>query len=217
MSGEIYPTWQQKVDAIKDACEWATGVCGDWKYKSRAFELPDDNDAWFTLAMGRIRELGVDETCYEDNGIDRPPNPGDPPLAGGEFPRSDVMVGQRQMFVELRTFNRDQEQDVVAWVVAERARTRLRMQYARDRWFIPNKVAISELFEVVPMPTPRQVVAGRPQSEAVLEMDFSTVVAESDGAAIGTWIEQVEVSSQLKNPGGVLLDPSIQLNEEVMP
>jgi hypothetical protein len=210
VSGEIYPTWLQKCDAIRDACAWATGVCGDWAYKKEAFELPEDNEPWFELRMGRMRELGVDDICYTDNGVPA----GDP---GGEFPRQDTIVGQRQFFVEMRTFNRDQEQDVVAWLVADRARTRLRLPYAKERFLTPVNVALAELFEVVPMPTPRAPVEQRWRSEAVLEMDLTTVVAETDGAAIGTWIESVEISSDLKNCAGVSLDPSIQLDNEVMP
>lgn len=210
MSSEIYPTWLQKCDAIRDAVAWATQTHGDWAYRKEAFSDPDDNDPWFELRMGRMRELGVDDVCYLDNGT----TPSDP---GGEFPRQDVIVGQRQFFVEMRVFNIDQEQDVVAWNVATRARTRMRLQYLKDRWFIPNQIGIAELFEVVPMPAPRQPVELRWRSEAVLEMDLVTAVAETDTAAIGTWIETVEVSSNLKNCAGVPLDPSIQLDNEVMP
>ena len=210
MSGEIHPTWLQKVNALRDACAWATGTHGDWAYRKEAFGDPDDNDPWFELRMGRMRELGVDDLCYIDNGIPA----GDP---GGEEPRQDMIVGQRQFFVELRTFNRDQEQDVVAWVVAERARTRMRLPYVRERFLNPVSVTLAELFEVVPMPSPRAPVELRWQSEAVLEMDFATVVAETDAAAVGTWIESVRVSSDLKNCAGVSLDPSIQLDNEVMP
>lgn len=208
---EAFPTWLQKVEAIRQACEWATGVCGDWKYKQRAFELPEDNDAWFELSMGRIRSLGIDDLCWVDN-ID--PNTGDPNV---DSPAKQVMVGQRQFFVELRTFNRDQEADVVAWAVAERARTRLRLPYARDAFLSAAQIGLAELFEVVPMPSPQQVVGDRWQSEAILEMDLTTSIIESDGAAIGTWIESVAITSKLRNPGGVLLDPSIQLQNEVMP
>lgn len=208
---ETFPTWQQKVDAIKAACEWATGVCGDWKYKARAFELPENNEAWFELSMGRIRSLGIDDICRIDN-ID--PATGQPDV---EYPRKDVVVGQRQFFVELRTFNRDQEQDVVAWVVADRARTRLRLPYARDEFFRAAKIGLAELFEVVPMPSPQNVVQERWQSEAVLEMDLTTSIVESDGAAIGTWIESLEISSNLRNTGGDPLAATLQLDNEVMP
>lgn len=208
---EAFPTWQQKVDAIKAACEWATGVRGDWKYKAEAFSLPENNDAWFELSMGRIRTLGIDDICSIDNGV--PVGGG----AGAEFPRSDLVVGQRQFFVELRTFNRDQEQDVVAWIIADRARAKLSLPYVREEFFTPAQIGIAELFEVVPMPSPQQVVQERWQSEAVLEMDLTTSIVESDGAAIGTFIESIEVSSNLINSGGDPLAAILQLDNEVMP
>lgn len=211
MSELPFPTWQAKTEAIRQACEWATGVCGDWKYKKEAFSLPDNNTAWFELKMGRMRELGVDEIRSSDN-ID--PNTG---LPNVENPRLETVCGQRQFFVELRTFNRDQEHDAVAWLVAERARARLRFPYVRDRWFRAHAISIVELFEVVPMPDPKKVEQQRWLSEAILEVDLATVIVETDGAAIGTWIETVEISSKLHNPGGVLLDPTIQLDNEVMP
>ena len=187
MSGQAFPTWAQKTQAIRDAVAWAAGgICGEWKFKRGAFSLPDDNDAWFDLRMGRMLELGTDETRYEDN-VD--PATGAPDI---ESPRKDVACGVRQFLVELRFYNRDQEHDAVAWLVAERARTRLRMPYVRERWLNPAGVALVELLQVIPMPSPEQAVGMRWQSEAVLEADFSTVFIETDGAAIGTWIERVE-------------------------
>lgn len=211
MSSEIYPTWLQKVNAVRDAVAWATGVCGDWAYKSSAFSLPEDNEAWFDLRMGRILTLGMDETRNVDN-ID--PLTGDPDV---ENPRAEVACGQRQFFVEIRAYNTDQEQDSVAWWVLERARTRLGFDYVESKFLAPVNVTIVETLQVIPMPAPRKPVEMRWRSEALLEFDLSTVSTEQDDAAVGTWIETVEISSQMRNAGGGLLDPSVQLNDEVMP
>lgn len=184
--GEAFPKWEDKTEAIREAIQWASGVCGDWAYKKEAFSLPEDNTAWFELRMGRLRGLGVDELRNEDN-ID--------PLTGEidvEDPRAEVACGQRQFRVEVRFFNRDQEQDVVAWHVADTARARLRMSYPRERWLRPNVVSIVEMLDVFPMPSPIKVVQDRIQSEALLEMDFATVIAQRDASAVGTWIEAVE-------------------------
>lgn len=212
-----FPTWAQKTEALRNAIAWAArGICGDWKYKKEAFSLPDNNNPWFELAMGRMLELGVDEVRSEDN-ID--PVTGNPDI---ENPRSDVMYSQRQFMVEARFFSFDQEHDTVAWLIADRMRTRFRFPYVRDRFLKPVGISIVELLQIFPMPgaglaVPRQVEGMRWKSEAVLEMDLFTTLCERDDAAIGTWIETVEMSSTLKNPGGVLLDPTLQLNNEVMP
>jgi hypothetical protein len=204
-------TWLDKTEALRDMIAWASGVCGDWKFKAAASGLPDDNVAWFELRMGRINALGIDETRYTDN-ID--PVTGLPDV---NSPRKDTQCGQRVFGVEARFFNRDQEQDVVAWVAADRTRSRLRMGYAREEWLDPNVLSIVEIADVFAMPNPTQAVQMRWQSEALFEMSFATVIAEDDDAAVGSWIESVEISSTLRNPGGVPLDPAVQLNNEVMP
>ena len=136
-------------------------------------------------------EIGIDEIRYEDN-ID--PSTGEIDV---ENPRADVVCGQRSFTVEIRFKNRDQEHDSVAWVVAERTRARLRMSYPRDEWLRPNVVGIVELHQVIPMPDPRGAVEMRWQSEAVLEVNVTTAIAERDPSAVGTWIEKVEVAGTL--------------------
>ncbi len=211
MTCRTTPTWENKTDAIRDSIKWASGVFGDWKFKHKAFQLPKNNEPWFELKMGRIRPLGIDEIRNEDN-ID--PITEEPDVTN---PRRELVCGQRQFFVEARFYGRDQSHDVVAWLIAERARARLRFDFPRDEWLKPNEVAISEMLEVVPMPEPLQVVVERIQSEAVFELSFATSINEFDSAAVGTWIESVEISSNLLNAGGVSLDPRIQMINEVLP
>ncbi len=211
-TGESFPTWADKTDAIRDAIAWAAGgINGEWMFRKEASGLPEENEAWFDLRMRRISEVGIDETCNVDN-VD--PVTGLPDAVN---PRLAVQVGLRELVIEARFYNKDQEQDVVAWLKADRARARLRMNYPRDKWIKPHALALVELREVVAMPDPAKAVQMRWQSEAVLQMTFSTVISESDAAAVGTWIEHVEITSKLRNPGGELLDVAIQLNEEVMP
>lgn len=208
--------WANKLEWLTRGMEWATGVCGVWKFQMDAFQAPENNDPWFELRMRRIFETGQDEVCQVDN-ID--PVTG---LPDATSPRAEVVVGQREFLCELRVFGRDQEHDVVAWVIAERARTRMRLPYFRQTFLSPPpaddiiqpEMSLITLFDVVPMPSPEQVVMDRWQSEAVLEMRLATVVRESDGAAVGTWIEKVALSSDklLQPDGETPLDDSIQID-----
>lgn len=212
MTAQLHPTWSQKTEAIRAAIQWAAfNICGDWKFKKEATSLPDDNDAWFELRMGRLLEVGTPDIGHEDN-ID--PTTGDPDV---ESPRKEVIYSGREMYVEVRFFSRDQEHDAVAWVVADRARSRLRMPYVKERFFSPVGLSILEFLEIFPMPSPEKVVEYRWESEALFEMQFFTILSEVDNAAVGTWIETVEITSELKNPGGVPLDSKLQLDKEVMP
>ncbi len=210
--------WKSKLDILTRGLEWASGVDGVWKFQHEAFQAPKNNKPWFELRMQRVFAIGPDESIDCDN-ID--PVTGQPDIIN---PRKEVVVGQREFRCDMRVFGLDQEHDVVAWVIADRTRTRMRLPYFTTEFLNkpptdPNNVpsaniALVELFDVVPMPAPIKVVDARWPSEAMLEMRMATTMTESDAAATGTWIEAVEISSDLRQPGGVVpLDPSIQLND----
>lgn len=214
----IGPTWSDKLDVLTRGLEWATGVCGVWKFQHDAFQAPRNNDPWFELRMMRVFAIGNAETVNCEN---TDPNTGKPDATN---PRKEVAIEQKEFRCEMRVFGRDQEHDVVAWVVADRARTRMRLPYFTDE-FLNNvtgeapsaNIAIVELFDIVPMPAPVQEIANRWQSEAMLEMRLSTTMAQDDPAAVGSNIEAVELSSNLLQCDGVTpLDPSIQLDNELI-
>jgi hypothetical protein len=46
---------------------------------------------------------------------------------------------------------------------------------------------------------------------------LNTVFSDVDAAAIGTWIESIEISSDIKDAGGVSLAAVLQLDDEVLP
>ena len=214
----VGPNWRTKLATLTRGLEWASGVKGVWKFQHDAFQAPQNNDPWFELRMRRIFELGPDEVLNCDN-ID--PNTGEPDATN---PRKEVVAGQREFRCEMRVFGRDQEHDQAAWVVADRTRSRMRMSHFTNEFLnkpptdpddVPSaNIALVELFDVIAMPPTVKVVSDRWQSEALLEMRFATVTAEEDDAAVGTWIERVEISSDLRQPGGVTpLDSSLQLDD----
>ncbi len=219
----IGPDWKTKLETLTRGLEWASGVRGVWKFQDEAFQAPESNDPWFELRMARVFSIAPDETVQCDNV--------DPvtALPDVESPRKEVVIGQREFRCELRAFGRDQDHDVVAWVIAERTRTRMGLAYFRDEFLnktpdpndpaaVPSaNMAIVELFDVFPMPPTNQVIMDRWQSEAVLEMRLATTVAEDDPAAVGTWIEKVEISSKIKQPDGVTpIDSSLQLDNRLI-
>lgn len=219
----IGPDWQTKLATLTRGLEWASGVCGVWKFQADAFQAPQNNDPWFELRLRRVFVIGIDEVLQCDN-ID--PTTNLPDLVD---PRKEVVVGQREFRVEFRVFGRDQDHDAVAWVIADRTRTRMMLPYFRNEFLnkvpvstddaaVPSaNMAIVEVFDVMPMPPAEKVVSSRWQSEAILEMRMSTTVAEDDPAAVGTWIEKVEISSNLLQPDGETpLDPSLQLDKRLI-
>ncbi len=219
----IGPTWSDKLDILTRGLEWATGVSGVWKFQHEAFQAPQANDPWFELRMMRVFAIGNAEVVNAEN-ID--PNTGLPDVTN---PRKEIAVSQKEIRCDMRVFGRDQQHDVVAWVIADQARTRMRMPYFTDEFLnrqttledtddVPSaNLAIVELFDIVPMPPPQEVISNRWQSEAMFEMRLSTSTAEDDPAAVGAIIEAVEITSNLLQPDGVTpLDPSIQLTDELI-
>ncbi len=214
--------WKCKLATLTRGLEWASGVPGVWKFQNDAFQAPSSNDPWFELRMRRLFEVAPAEVVACDN-ID--PATGQIDLAN---PRIDLTVLTLEFICELRTFGRDQEHDVVAWVIANTARSRMRMPYFRTEFLNktpnvadPNPVpsanlAIVELFDVVAMPGP-EVVSDRWQSEAVLEIRLATTEAHTDPAGVGTWIEKVEISSNIKQPDGATpIDSTLQLSDKLI-
>ena len=223
----VGPTWTDKLRSLRLGMEWASGLCATWKFQNDAFQAPENNDPWLELRMLRVFELGPADVLQCDN-ID--PVTG---LPDADNPRAELAVTTSEFICEGRFFGRDQEHDVVAWVVGDEARRRMRLPYFRQTFLDPPatvaapspNMALIELFDIVPMPrfenrssnAHGQKVQQRWQSEAVLEMRLSTTFADDDAASVGTWIEQVEISSDLLQPGGgSSLDPSIQLNNELI-
>ena len=212
--GTVGPTWSDKLDTLTRGLEWATEVQGAWKYQHGAFQVPQNNDPWFELRMMRVFSVGNAEVANCPN-IDL--NTGDPDATN---PRKEVAISQKEFRCDVRVFGRDQSHDVVAWVVADKARTRMRLPYFTGE-FLNNQadttgapsmnMAIVELFDIVPMPPPTQAVQNRWQSEAMLEMRMSTSTAEDDPAAVGSIIEAVEISSDLQP-----LDSSLQWDNELI-
>lgn len=202
-----FPTWRQQTAAIKQAITVAgNNICGDWKFRKASHSLPENNVTWFELRPGPIQELGPDEVVQCDN-ID--------PVSGlpvADNPRIELLVGQRTFIVQLRVFSRDQEPETNAAFALEDIRSALRFPFIIEKYLGPADVSIVEMFTVIPMPDPPKSVDLRWQSEALLEIQFAMRVTTKSAMAIGTWIETVAITSDLRN-----LDPSLQLDAEVMP
>lgn len=218
----IGPDWATKMATLTRGLEWASGVQGVWKFQADAFQAPQNNDPWFELRMRRVFAIGKAEGLDVDN-ID--------PATGAidvTNPRKEVAVTQVEFRCEMRVLGRDQDHDTVAWVIADTARTRMGLPYFRDGYLnktpdpndpaaVPSaNMSVIELFDVVPMPGP-EVVADRWQSEAILELRLATTTVQDDPAAVGTWIEKVEISSNLLQPDGETPLPTpLQLDDRLI-
>ncbi len=225
-AGSLFPPWDQKVKAIQEWVSWATRAKGDWFYTNEARGTPQPNEPYFRLIMRRLLETGVPETLNVDL-ENLPEDPGMPlPDVTAENPRAEVTIAYRTMQIDLRIYSYDQDANQAAWAVADFARTRMRMPTPRERFLADYNVGLIDLFQVIHMPHRARAFEGnrdkptetddRFYSEALIEMRMSTVVAESDASAVGTFIERTRVSGTLEHCTGDLLDPSLQIDDELM-
>lgn len=177
----IAPDWPHKMLALQSAVHWASGRAATVVFRdsNAADAARQSGRPWITLAVDRITAVGQDTVEVEAQPV------GDP---------IEVYSGQRDFTIELRAYSREQALGLQAWYLADQVRTRLRRSvYAREQWLEPNNIAIREMRNVVNM-SPR-LVDGRAESEAVLELELSTAIRESDAANATTWIETVLLSS----------------------
>lgn len=219
-----HPTWKDKTDKILEALCWASKLEGAWANTKEAFRLREPNaEAWFEIRVRALREIGIDETIQRDlesTGSKLQPGVDDPAPPGSlENPRQEEQCGQRQLTLDVRFFSGDTEHDSVAWVHADQTRARLRTSYVRNEFLRPVAVSIDTMFDVFALPTvSTPETDDREESEASLELILATTIREIDEAAVGTWIESVQVTSNLKQPGGgSSLDSSLQLDNTEMP
>ena len=192
--------WPHKLLALQEAVHWASErkLTVVFRDSQQADAVRQGTAMWATLALDSIVEVGDDQVTREFDG-----DPGDP-----NTQLVEVYSGQRDFTVELRVFTRDQRLGGQAWYWADRVRTRLRKSaYAREKWLVPNDVAIRSLPQVVNL-SPR-TWQGRAESEAVLEMMLSTVVCDRSTENTVNWIDTVLLSSNIQG-----IDASLNLSDD---
>lgn len=188
--------------AIEDWAKAVTGFRFYWLNRKRNREF---RKTWGTLQVISERDVGIDEVRQTDLTGGSPP-------AGGEI---EVMIsGNREITVSVQVKSRDQEPLKTARFFLAKLRTSLRKPGVRATHFQPNDIAV-----VRPLPLNELDFTRQNRVEALANMDviFATVVNEVDPAEATTFIETVRVSSDVKNPGGVSIDPALQLDDFDIP
>lgn len=197
-----YPDFPEKFDAFRKAIEVASGCPIFWKFQSSEGRHREANRVWGELKPFSILPIGVDWIANVDEGV-------------GDFPRVEVLLGYRRIVFQLNFVSRSQEHITSAWYAAVNAQSRIRFPFINTEFFAPNCMAIETVGQVLDVPD-GQIWDDRVEDVALLEITMSTTLEARDAAAVGTWIEVVSITSNLKNPGGVSLDPSLQWGLELM-
>lgn len=197
-----YPDFPDKFDAFRKAIEVASGCPVFWKFQSLEGRHREANRVWGELKPFSILPIGVDWVKNVDEGT-------------VEYPRVEVVCGYRRVVFQLNFVSRSQEHKMSAWYAAIRAQSRIRYSFINAEFFAPFCMALETVGQVLDVPE-GQVWDDRVEDVALLEITMSTTLEDRDAAAVGTWIENAVIASNLKNAGGISLDPSLQWGLELM-
>lgn len=207
MSGNVYPDLSTRLEAIKDAVSWAAGVNTVWRDQNDGGIVRRGNTPWVELRPRRLQKIGQDEIRHID--LETPTTEGTL-----DWPRQELIVAQREIFFMALFKSRSQEHVSSAWYAAARMQTMLNSTFLREKWLIGNMLSIIGVGDVQNMPETR-VFQDRREDIAIIEFSIGATLCEEDAASVGSWIDRVLVTSNIKR-GDTPLDSSIQLDDDVM-
>lgn len=207
----VYPDPATKMDAIRDGLCWGADVPVVWINQNDGGRVREAHQVWGELRPRQITKIGQDERRDTDLEAVTPALP-----AALDEPRQSCIVALRNLNMELRLRSRSQEHRNSAWFAGALAQINIGSEHMREKYFKPFGLSFVNARDVVDMPDMR-IHDDRIEDVAVLEFDIETFFIMEDATMFGTWIEQVEVTSKLRDCSGALLDASIQLDKELMP
>ncbi len=191
-----YPDLSHKFEAFREALEFSSGHEIFWINQNEGGIVREENTVWGELKPLSIASVGIDEKRNEETG-------------DATNPRQEVICGNRIIRFQLNMRSRDQEHTYTGWYAAEATRTKLRSAFVRDQFLDPYDLSIATVGDVIDVP---EVFDERLEDVAILEFNLNTTLNITDAAMVGTWIEEIEVTSNL-----IPLDTSLQWNDEVIP
>ncbi len=190
--------WQKIQDTLK---EWFANISGletHWFGEQiESLERP-----YAQLQVSSSNSIGTDDRREEYD---------DTQPEGEQIVRS--IYGNRVFMLGCRVRTRDQTPTGAARWYLEKVRSSLYKISSLDVFKEAN-LALVGSEAVINLDT---VFQQRQESEALLDIRFATAAVETDPRDRGTWIEKIEVSSDIKDPGGTSIPASLQFDEEEMP
>ena len=197
-----HPDLPEKFDKLREALEWASGCEVVWLLQDDGGRVREPNEVWGELQIFSMSNLGTDDVIYTESG--------DP-----DNPRQDVVVGYRLINFQLRFRSRNNEHANSSWYAASKTQTRLNSPYSRTAFLEPLCMGLASHVSIT------EVLGGvtfdqRIEGATIVEFSITTAVTDIDAAAIGSWIEAVEVTSRMKDVIGDDLPASLQWDEELI-
>lgn len=208
MSGGFeYPDLPKRLDALKEAVAWASGVKVVWMDQDDGGRVKEPNTPWIALRPRRIKETAPPGIRHED--LETAETEGT--LTN---PRQEITISYKEIDFEARARSRRQDHSMSGWYAATRLQSRITKSYIRNKWYKPYNLAISNVGDVVNMPRDL-IYDDRMEDIAIFEFSVETILCDRDESELGTWIDRCLVTSGF-NMGDTPLDSSLQLDDEVM-
>ena len=199
MSEFSHPDLPVQMRAFAKYVEWAAGCVAVWINTNEHGLVREDEGAWCELSLSRFKKTSK-EIRERDTGA----------LI---YPRQEVLNIEGILQIQANFKSRTQDLDDAAYNYATKAQNLIDLPYARQTFLTPNQLSLNVVGDVIDMP---KSVDDRVEDIAVVEYDLNAVLTIEDSAAVGTYIEHIELTSNIKNVIGTSLDSSLQLDDEVI-
>jgi hypothetical protein len=193
------PTLDVKMDALQRALEWAFGCRIRFGRSPEGNEYEPYGSVWGDLVL---MFAGDAENCdVEIRDVD---------IAAydGVTPRQEVAIRQTQLRFQLTLRSRSQKPSKSAWATGLTGMSRVKLPWFIEEFLTPYNLAIGEFRQLTDSGF---TYDNRVEDMAIFEILVYTVMVECDEAARGTWIERVEVTSNLGLPS------SLEWSDETIP
>lgn len=190
--------FQKIQDTLREWFSDASGIATYWFGE----DVENLEHPYIELQINSSDGLGVDETREEYD---------DTQPAGEKIIRSQY--GNRLFVLSAEAHTRDQTPTGAARYYLEKIRTALFKEST-----VPVFSAARLAFVgAEPLVNLDKIFQDRLESRAMMDIRFATIATETDPKERGTYIEETEISSDLKDPGGTSLPASLQLDKERIP
>lgn len=195
------PTLPQKMEAIRNAISWAgRGLPVFFVRQKEGGRIREPNRNWGEIELFSIRTIEQDYVTD----IDRDNETGNDPE-----PRQEIAIGTRQITLQLSIRSRTQEPEKSGWYDATDLSLRLAYSRVADIWLRPNNIVLNQISVINDKPYNYE---NRIEDLALFELVFLTVIEDNDSTARGTWIESIDVTSEIDD-----MQEALQMDKEIFP
>jgi hypothetical protein len=195
------------MEAVKGWVSWATNETTVWRDMNDGGRVREANEVWIELRPTKITKIGTDEIRYFDV---------DNEAGNALYPMQEATYSVRVIDFEIRAKSRSQEHLNSAWSALLLAHAKAYNRHGHNKYFVPYTWSLNDVSDIINMPS-MEMHDMRVEDTALFTISLNTVLVDYDAAAVGTWIESTEITSDIKDAGGTSLPAALQLDDEVLP